>query len=330
MSDAAFLVMNPASAGGRTHRDWPAIATALRRAGVAFDLHRTTATGDATQAVRRALDGGYRTVVVVGGDGTLNEVVNGFFDAAGSPIGNGAMLALLPSGTGGDFRRAAGIPARLEAAAGLIASRSTRRIDAGRVDFEGGERRFFLNIADCGMGGEVAARLNRSSHKGGGLRGSAAFLAMSLATLWGYTSRVARIDIDGIQVERDVRSVVVANGSYFGGGMHVAPGAELDDGRFDVVIIGETGRSRALAGIPSLYRGRHVTRPEVEVHRARVVRVSCEGAPMLFDIEGEQVGTTPATLTCLPGAIDLCAPQSRKGRRSMSPVRLAANNRANR
>ena len=314
MTAAAFLVMNPASAGGRTHRNWPAIARALGSAGVPFDLHRTAAAGDATQAVRAALAGGYRTVVVVGGDGTLNEVVNGFFDREGVPIGGDAMLALLPSGTGGDFRRAAAIPAGLDAAARLIASRTSRRIDAGRVDFADGQRRFFVNIADCGMGGEVAARVNRGGRKGGGARGSAMFLAISLSTLLRYASRIAHIEIDGTRIDRDVRSVVVANGRYFGGGMRVAPGAELDDGRFDVVIIGETGRTRALIGIPSLYRGRHVRRPEVEVHRARVVRVSCDGAPMLFDVEGEQVGTTPATLTCLPGVISICAPEVGEGR----------------
>ena len=212
MTAHAFLVMNPASAGGRTHRNWPAIASALRSAGVGFDLHRTASAGDATHAVRAALAGGYRTIVVVGGDGTLNEVVNGFFDPAGSPVGSDAMLALLPSGTGGDFRRACGIPADLGAAARLIASRSSRRIDAGRVDFADGQRRFFINIADCGMGGEVVARINRSAHKGGGVRGSAIFLATSLSTLLGYVSRVARVDVDGVVIEREVRSVVIANG----------------------------------------------------------------------------------------------------------------------
>jgi diacylglycerol kinase (ATP) len=318
VTGAAFLVMNPASAGGRTHRQWPAIANALRSAGVTFDLHRTTAAGDATHAVRSALAGGHRSIVVVGGDGTLNEVVNGFFDPDGTPIGGGATLALLPSGTGGDFRRAAGIPANLGAAAHLVASGATRRVDAGRIDFADGQRRFFINIADCGMGGEVVARVNRSGHKRGGARGSAMFLAASLSTLLSYVSRIACVEFDGTRIERDVRSVVVANGRYFGGGMRVAPAAELDDGRFDVVIIGETGRTRALAGIPSLYRGRHIRRREVEVHRARVVRVSCEGSsPMLFDVEGEQVGTTPATLTCMSGAISLCAPPAGEGRRSM-------------
>jgi YegS/Rv2252/BmrU family lipid kinase len=314
MTGDAFVVLNPASAGGRTLRRWPATMRALRSAGVTYEVHRTTQPGDATRAVRLALTGGCRTIVVVGGDGTLNEVVNGFFDAGGAPIGDDAVLALLPGGTGGDFRKAVGIPSDADAAARLIAIRSVRHIDAGRIEFGSGDRRFFINIADCGMGGEVAARVNRSAYKGGGARGSAIFLATSLATLLRYSSRTAHIDIDGTVIDRDVRSVVIANGRYFGGGMHIAPNSVLDDGRFDVVIVGETGRLRALTGIPGLYRGRHLGRREVEVYNARTVRVTCEGEPMLFDVEGEQVGTTPATLTCLPEAITLCVPESSGGR----------------
>ena len=220
----------------------------------------------------------------------------------------------MPSGTGGDFRRAVGIPHDRDAAARLIATGSVRHIDAGRIEFEDGRRRFFINIADCGMGGEVVARVNRSRYKGGGVRGSAMFLGTSLSTLLEYAGRTARIEIDGTTLDRSVRSVVIANGLYFGGGMRVAPGAVLDDGLFDVVIIGDTGRTRALTGIVSLYRGRHLNRAEVEVYRARVVRVESDGEPMLFDVEGEQVGTTPATLTCLPDAITVCAGASGGGR----------------
>jgi diacylglycerol kinase (ATP) len=314
VTSKAFVVMNPASAGGRTLRRWPATLRALHAAGVLFTVHRTTAPGDATNAVRRALTGGFRTIVSVGGDGTLNEVVNGFFDADGAPIGEDARLGLLPSGTGGDFRRAVGIPGDIRAAVRLIASGSVRHIDAGRIEFGDGRRRFFVNIADCGMGGEVVARINRGGRARGGAPGSVVFLGTSLATLLGYVARTAHIELDGTTLDRRVRSVVVANGTCFGGGMRVAPEAELDDGQFDVVVIGETGRLRALTGIPSLYRGRHLTRPEVEVYRARTVRVTCDGRPMLFDVEGEQVGTTPATLTCLPEALTLCAPSTARGR----------------
>lgn len=313
MTADAFVVTNPASAGGRTRRHWPAIERTLQAAGVRFDSHQTASRGDATTAVRNALrTGRYRTVIVVGGDGTLNEVVNGFFDEDGAAIGNETTLGLLASGTGGDFRRAARIPAEVTAAVALIASGATRSIDCGRIDFGDGTRRFFINIADCGMGGEVVARINRSAHKGGGTRATLMFLGASLSTLMRYSARITHVEVDGVAIDREVRSVVVANGIFFGGGMQVAPAASLDDGRFDVVIIAETGRTRALTGIPSLYRGRHVDRREVEVRRASVVHVRCEGAPMLFDVEGEQVGTTPATLTCLPAAIRLCAPDRGK------------------
>ncbi len=313
MTADAFVVMNPASAGGRTRRHWPAIERVLRAGGVRFDVHQTAARGDATTAVRNALRSSrYRTVIVVGGDGTLNEAVNGFFDENGAAIDTETTLGLLPSGTGGDFRRTAHIPADVTAAVELIASGATRSIDCGRIDFGDGARRFFINIADCGMGGEVVARINRRAHKGGGARGTLMFLGASLSTLVRYSARVTHVEVDGEAIDGEVRSVVVANGIFFGGGMQVAPAASLDDGRFDVVIIAETGRARALSGIPSLYRGRHVHRREVEVRQASIVRVGCDGAPMLFDVEGEQVGSTPATLTCLPAAIRLCAPDRGK------------------
>lgn len=314
MRAVAFVVMNPASAGGRTLRRWPRTLRALRSAGVTCEVHRTTAPGDATHAVRAALESSFRTIVAVGGDGTLNEVVNGFFDATGAPIGGDAMLALLPSGTGGDFRKGAGLPGSTDAAAGLIARRCVRRVDAGRIEFDDGRTHFFINIADCGMGGEVVARVNRGRYKGGGVRGSAMFLGISLSTLLRYVARNARIEVDGVSLRRRVRSIVVANGTSFGGGMRIAPDAVLDDGQFDVVIIGDTGRPRALTGIPSLYRGRHLSRFEVEVFRARTVRVGCDGDPMLFDVDGELVGKTPATLTCLPAAITLCVPDIAGGR----------------
>ena len=309
-----LVVVNPASAGGRTMRRWPGSAGLLRALGVDFEVHFTTGPGDATVAVRDALRRGVRRIVSVGGDGTLNEVVNGFFGERGEPLGGDAELGVIPSGSGGDFRRTAFIPAAHAESAQVLAAGAVRRVDAGRIDFDAGPPRHFLNIADCGIGGEVVARVNRSRYKGGGLRGSAVFFWESTAALLSFRGGDVHVEIDGEAIDRAVQSVVVANGRYFGGGMRIAPDAELDDGLFDVVIIDAMSRLRSITSMPSLYRGSHVRRPGVEVRRGRVVRIEHRGRPLLFDVEGEQVGATPATITCLPGAIALIAGAGANGR----------------
>ncbi len=305
-----LVVVNPASAGGRTMRRWPEIARALRSNGIVFDVHLTAGPGDAVVAVRAALRDGFGRIVAVGGDGTLNEVVNGFFDPGGEPLNTEALLGLLPSGTGGDFRRSVNIPRSPDAGAQIIAGGSQRRIDAGRIVFGDGSTRFFINIADCGIGGDVVAAVNRSRYKGGGVRGSAVFLGISLRTLLTFSGRRVRVVLDGdVVIEETVESVVVANGRYFGGGMRIAPNAALDDGLFDVVVVQEMGRRRSLSSLPSLYRGTHTRNPRVQIRRAARVEVEALGRELLFDVEGDQLGQTPATVTCLNGAINLCAPR---------------------
>jgi diacylglycerol kinase (ATP) len=307
MTAPTLVIVNPASAGGRTGRHWPAIDALLRDARIDFDTHHTTAPGEAINAVRAALHAGRERIVAVGGDGTLNEVVNGFFDADGTPLGAGTALGVIPSGTGGDFRKSAGIPLPPPESVALLATGSTARIDAGRIDFADGTRRHFINIADCGIGGEVVARVNRNRYKGGGARGTAVFLWESMAALMTFGGRPVTVTVDGEQFDGIAQSVVVANGRFFGGGMHIAPQASLDDGAFDVVIIEAMRRLRAISSMPSLYRGRHLGRPGVIHRRGREVRIEAGAEPLLFDVEGEQVGRTPAVITCLPGALTLCA-----------------------
>jgi YegS/Rv2252/BmrU family lipid kinase len=304
-----LVIVNPASAGGRTGKRWPAMREALHRAAVAYDVHHTTAPDDATTATRTALTDGYERIVTAGGDGTLNEVVNGFFTAGGLPLNSDAILGLLPSGTGGDFRRTIGLPTDPVALARILAANHTRRIDAGRIIYESSSTppRQFINIADCGVGGEVVARVNRSGNKGGGVRGTAVFLAISLRALTTFGGRPVRITLDGESKEMDIQNVVIANGRCFGGGMRIAPAAELDDGRFDVVILPALGRVRTLVATPSVYRGTHLHQPGVLVRRAATVRVEpLDQRPLLFDIEGEQIGMAPATLTCVPSALRFC------------------------
>ncbi|MDQ2960815.1 MAG: diacylglycerol kinase family lipid kinase [Candidatus Dormibacteraeota bacterium] len=305
-----LIVVNPTSAGGRTATRWPRLQQALDAMRVVYDVHFTVAPGDATDVTRRALAAGYQRVIAAGGDGTLNEVVNGFFDADGTAVRPAAVVGMLPSGTGCDFRRTAGIPTDPAQLAALVAANPTRTVDLGRIVYDdpATPARMFINIAACGVGGEVAARVNRNTSKGGGMRGTAVFLGISLSTLLSFGGRRVRLTVDGVAREHMVQNVVIANGRCFGGGMRVAPAARLDDGRFDVIVLPLLGRAHSIALLPSLYRGAHVRRADVMVSRAASVRVEpLDDQSLLFDVEGEQVGTAPATLTCLHNAVTICA-----------------------
>lgn len=304
-----LVIVNPASAGGRTARHWETLQRALLAEGVDHEVHHTAAPLEAVDITRRAVADGFQRIVAVGGDGTLNEVVNGLLPGVDGSAR--AALAVLPSGTGGDFRRSLGLPAGPTHLAAILRRNRTISIDAGIVAFDDRNtpHRYFVNIADCGVGGEVAARISHHSRKGGGLRGTAIFLAISLSVLATYGGRRVRLALDERVHELDVQNVVVANGQWFGGGMRIAPRASLDDGRFDVVVLPAQGRPRTLAAVPSVYRGRHLHRRGVLHQRARQVRIEpVGGATLLFDIEGEQIGAAPASLRCLPAALRVVVP----------------------
>jgi YegS/Rv2252/BmrU family lipid kinase len=306
-----LVLVNPVSAGGQTMHRWPGIRAALREAGIDIHAHLTLGPGDATLVTRRAITrDGIRRVVAVGGDGTLNEVVNGCFHAGGAPLAAGLTVGLVPSGTGSDLRRTLRLPTDPGAAAALLAGGSTRTIDLGRIDFPDGTRRLFVNVADCGLGGEVVARVNRGREKRGGLLGTAIFLGVSISELMTYRNRDVILTIDGETRRRRVEQVVIANGRCFGGGMRIAPDADPADGLFDVVVVGDVSRIGALRAVPRLFRGTHLALAVVEVHRARSVRIAPAELeePPRFDVDGEQVGRAPAEITILPGALCFAAP----------------------
>jgi YegS/Rv2252/BmrU family lipid kinase len=303
------------SGGGRTGQQWPQFRQAIVDAGIEFTYRFTGGPGDATDIARSALREGVERIVAIGGDGTLNEVLNGFFDAgSGDAIAPEAVLGVLPSGTGADFGRSVSIPRRLATACALLARGDTRRIDVGLILFTGGaeaQRRYFLNIADCGIGGDVANRVNRGRKLGGG---KLTFLYHSLAALLSFRGRRLRVEVDDTVREGLFANVVVANGRYFGGSMLIAPDADVGDGLFDVVLLDVLPRRRTLLEVRHVYDGTHVSRPGVEVIRGREVRVTpLEEVPALFDVDGEEVGRAPAVLTCIPGALRVCAPRPGPG-----------------
>jgi YegS/Rv2252/BmrU family lipid kinase len=312
VNTSTLVVVNPVSAGGQTMRRWPQIRTALREAGIDIHAHLTTSRGDATAVTRREITGtaSVRRVVAVGGDGTLNEVVNGCFDEGGTPLAGGLTVGLIPSGTGSDVRRTLGLPTDPRAAARLLAGGTTRSIDVGRIVFADGSQRLFANVADCGLGGEVVTRINRSGQKRAGLRGSAVFLGVSVTELVRFRNRDVLLTIDGVTSRARVQQVVVANGRCFGGGMRIAPGADPADGLLDVVVVGDISRFGALLSVPRLFRGTHLGLATISSHRARSIGIAAaEGeSPPRFDVDGEQVGSAPAEITVLPQALRFAAP----------------------
>jgi YegS/Rv2252/BmrU family lipid kinase len=255
------------------------------------------------ELTRVALREGFEMIVAVGGDGTLNEVVNGFFEA-GSPVNPDAVLGTICRGTGSDFIKTLGISKNIEAAARQLRGRSVRQCDVGRFtsrDGNGDEiERYFINIADFGIGGEAVARVNNTTKAFGGF---ISFLYGTLKTLVFYKGKIVKLKIDDYyEAERKINNIVVANGRYFGGGMQIAPRAEVDDGLFDILVIDDMNLMESVLNISRLYKGAHIDHPKVEYFRGkRVVAESAED--VLIDVEGEDGGRLPATFDIIPGAI---------------------------
>ena len=235
-------------------------------------------------------------MVAVGGDGTVNEVVNGIAET-------GAELAVLPSGTGQDFGRTHGIPSKPEEAIRAITAGRTTTLDLGRVSFAGGER-WYANVGSVGMSGAVARRANSMSKALGG-RTTFYYALVREFVAWQNTEVTVTLD-DGEHRGR-MHDVIVANGRWHGGGMKLAPDAEPADGLFDVVLIGDVTKLDFVTTSPKLYSGGHVHHPRVDVLRSRTVQVDA-AEPLPLELDGEQVGTTPARFEVVPGALRLRVP----------------------
>lgn len=305
-----LAIINPASSGGRTNGRWPDLAARLASTIGPFESRFTSAPGDATQITRVALQSGFDRIIAVGGDGTMNEVVNGFFEDDGSPIAPDAWLGPLPCGTGGDFRRTLGIDKRTDRMVAHMLSKEPRRIDVGRISFvddEGREdARMFINIASFGLAGIVDRKVNDAPKWMGG---TPAFLFGTLRALVGYRNQGVRIRVDDEDAnEMAILNLAVANGRYFGGGMHIAPRAEVDDGLFDIVAL-RASPLESLRGIAKIYRGTHLDDENVFFTRAKKLVAEPLSADdhVLLDIDGEAPGRLPATLTIRAGALALRA-----------------------
>ena len=303
----AFLV-NPASANGSTRRRWPEIAHRAGEAGLVGEALLSERPGQISELAERAAADGAELIVVVGGDGTVNEAVSGLMrlrERGEEP----PELAVLPRGTGTDFVRTFRIPTRLDDAIAVARDGATRAIDTGRVEFRAWDgsdaTAWFANVASAGMSGAVAQRANTTSKAMGG---KASFLWATLAVFWSWKPTELEVDVDGASRTRLMYDVIVANCRYLGGGMQMTPEAEPDDGLFDVLLIGDITRTDLALTLPKVYRGTHLPHPKTELLRGRVVGVRSP-TPLPIELDGEQPGTTPARFEVVPRALRLRVPK---------------------
>jgi diacylglycerol kinase (ATP) len=300
-TEAVFLV-NPASANGSTGRRWPEIHRQASTRGLTGDALFSERPGHLSELARQAADDGASLLVVVGGDGSVNEVANG---VAGR---DGVEVAVLPRGTGWDFVRTYGIPHRLAGAVEVALSGRPRAIDLGRVRYRssaGSEAEaWFANVASAGMSGAIAQRANETTKA---LGGKASYLWATLAVFARWRVSSVRVGVDGDVREGRMHDVVVANGRYFGGGMMICPEASPDDGRFDVLLIGDLTKRDLLLTLPKTYRGTHLPHAKAELLRGSAVTIDGP-QPLPIQLDGEQPGTTPARFEVVPRALRVRVP----------------------
>ncbi len=299
------VVVNPASANGTTAKRWPEISSLMEQEGFDFTVYTTTGPGDATHLTRQALEDGYDLIVSVGGDGTANEVVNGFFTAEG-PVWEGASVGFISMGTGGDLIKTLKIPKEPAEAVKHLSMSSRRPVDVGKVSYVNhdgeADTRFFINIAGLGLDGDTVARVNRTSKALGGF---VSFLWGTVVSLLLYRNQPMTISVDGKLIcDAPVTVVVIGNGRYFGGGMCIAPQADMSDGLFDVIILNNLSKCKLLANLPKVYRGAHLDHPKITSLRGRKVTIHSSGTALL-DLDGEQPGRAPAEIELWPGALQV-------------------------
>ena len=310
------VVINSSSASGSTGEAWPRIASDLRAEFGPFQTAFTKVRGDAASLAADAARTGTKLIVACGGDGTISEVANGILSS-----GKDAELGVLPSGTGGDFRRSLEIPSQSRAAARILRKGRTRRIDVGRISFvdhDGAEAmRYFVGVASCGMSTKVIERVkaggpdwlpaNTPKWLGGRVSFGASLLQTALRT---EASRLL-VQLDD-ERERHllVVNLCIANARYFGGGMKIAPEAKLNDGKFDVIGVGDLGALKIFTSAPRIYFGSHLSLPEISHGLARkiTVRPAERDTQIDLEVDGELPGRLPATFQIIPSALRVRCP----------------------
>lgn len=311
-----LVIVNPKSAAGSTQSRWTKIAADLATHFGAFRVEFTRSQGDGIRLAQTAAENGTKLIIACGGDGTINEVANGILNS-----NRAAELGVLPSGTGGDFRRTLGIPSKSADAARVLQAGATKKIDVGHVSYlnDSGEAaaRYFLNVSSVGLSASIIERVKTKNKlewlPNDLLRGKATFALSTLQEVLELNHSTIRISIDDAP-EKSLKTILfaVANSRFFGGGMKIAPDAALNDGFFNIINIGDIKTAKILLNAYKLYNGTHLELDEVKFTLAKKIKVSPFEKSELIHIEtdGELPGKLPATFQIIPQALTVRVPKT--------------------
>ncbi len=315
-SDASLplIIVNPKSASGATRDNWAVTVADLRAHFGPFNVAFTKSAGDGIALAKRSVESGRKFIIACGGDGTINEVANGILQA-----GEDVEFGVLPSGTGGDFRRTIGMPANVRDAAKALRDGVTRWIDVGKVSFfdhnDQPTSRYFLNVSSFGLSASIGDRVKKQKLlnwlPANAVRGKANFAISTLQEVLESNFVTVRVKID----EKDEKTLntinfAVANSRFFGGGMKIAPDAKINDGFLDIINIGDIKTLKILMNAYKLYGGSHLALKEVKSTVAKRVEVSAFDAKEIFlETDGELPGKLPAVYEIVPNALRIRVPK---------------------
>jgi len=297
-----FVIVNPNAGRRKGEKDWLEIAALLNEAGVRYTNVFTEHPNHAVKLARKYIESGFRKIIVVGGDGTLNEVVNGIYTQQKTNP-SAITLAMIPVGTGNDWGRSFNIPSDYRQAVEVITREITMLHDVGRVQYRSHEltkQRHFINMAGLGFDAMVAKRTNKVKQKG--KSGPFSYLISLFTSLVSYNSTQSNIKVDEQSLTADVFSMSVAICRFNGGGMMQAPDALPDDGLFDVTIITRVSRLDVIKNVKKLYDGSFVSMPQVKTFRGAGVEISSD-SPLYLETDGESLGHTPMQFSILKRAV---------------------------
>lgn len=303
--DAIYTIINPISSNGKTKKRWPENEARFKKAGINLNIHETLYPGHAVQLTNKALIEGNKTIMAVGGDGTVNEVVNGFLKD-GKLINKEAVLLVFSQGTGSDYVKTLGLDKKIETVIDTYKRYEKKWVDIGKMNFLNFDckpvERYFVNEADVGIGGETVEYINKSSKLWGGML---TYFLGAIRTVIKYQNKDMEIRVDNkIIKDGSINSVMVSLGKYFAGGMPIAPRAVIDDGLFDIIILGDLSKTETLLNLYKAYKGTHIDYHKVDYITGQEVEINSNDR-VLIDIDGESAGLVPAKFKILKKAFPI-------------------------